>query len=406
MKPPRKRALRKKFVLLLFGLAFGLLLTEVFLRIIGYSNPLFYTTDYYRGFALAPGVAGEYQREGGSYVRISSDGLRDREHARTRPADTVRIAVLGDSYTEAMHLPMEQAYWSLLEQKLRQCNAFPGKQVEVINFGVSGYGTAQELITLQQEVWDFSPDIVMLAFTTLNDVYDNSLALSKSEEVPYFFYQNGALVYDARFRDSKLYRRNDSRLNRVGRWFHNHLRTIQLLHQVQFVAKMRITDWRNRRKVAQTQAGSPAIQEPIMRNSDNIGIENMIYFEPVDEEWKEGWHVTEGLITEMRNEVRQKGAKFVLVTLSNAIQVYPDPAVRQRFLQRLGIPNVFYANLRLQALAGREQIDFIDLAQPMQSYADQNKVFLHGFGSDLGNGHWNANGHRLAADLIAQKMCK
>jgi len=406
MKPPRKRALRKKFLLLLFGLAFGLLLTEVFLRIIGYSNPLFYTTDYYRGFALAPGVAGEYQREGGSYVRISSDGLRDREHARTGPADTVRIAVLGDSYTEAMHLPMEQAYWSLLEQKLRQCNAFPGKQVEVINFGVSGYGTAQELITLQQKVWDFSPDIVMLAFTTLNDVYDNSLALSKSEEVPYFFYQNGALVYDARFRDSKLYRRNDSRLNRVGRWFHNHLRTIQLLHQVQYVAKMRLSDWRNRRKLAQTQASSPANQAPLVRSADNIGIENMIYFEPVDEEWKEGWHVTEGLITEMRNEVRQKGAKFVLVTLSNAIQVYPDPAVRQRFLQRLEIPNVFYANLRLQALAAREQIDFIDLAQPMQSYADQNKVFLHGFGSDLGNGHWNANGHRLAADLIAQKMCK
>lgn len=406
MKPTRKRALQKKLLLLLFGLAFGLLMTEVFLRIIGYSNPLFYATDYDRGFALSPGVEGEYQREGGSFVRISSDGLRDREHARTMPANTVRIAVLGDSYTEAMHLPMEQTYWSLLEQKLRQCNAFPGKQVEVINFGVSGYGTAQELLTLRQKVWDFSPDIVVLAFTTLNDVYDNSLALSKSEEVPYFFYQNGELVYDARFRDSKLYRRNDSQLNRIGRWFHNHLRTIQLLHQVQFVAKMRLTDWRNRRKLAQTGGSSPANEAPLVRNSDTIGIENMIYFEPSDEEWKEGWHVTEGLITEMRNEVRQHGAKFVLVTLSNAIQVYPDPAVRQRFLQRLEIPNVFYANLRLQALAAREQIDFIDLAQPMQSYADQNKVFLHGFGSDLGNGHWNANGHRLAADLIAQKMCK
>jgi hypothetical protein len=405
MRPPRKRALRKKLLLLLFGLAFGLLMTEVFLRIVGYSNPLFYTTDYYRGFALSPGVEGQYQREGGSYVRISSDGLRDREHARTKPANTMRIAVLGDSYTEAMHVPMEQTYWFLLQQQLQQCNAFPGKQVEVINFGNSGYGTAQELITLQQKVWDFSPDIVVLAFTTLNDVYDNSLALSKSEEVPYFFYQNGALVYDARFRDSKLYRRNDSQLNRVGRWFHNHLRTIQLIHQVQFVAKMRLTDWRNRRKLAETGGSSPANQAPLVRSADNIGIENMIYFEPVDEDWKEGWHVTEGLITEMRNEVRQQGAKFVLVTLSNAIQVYPDPAVRQRFLQRLEIQNVFYANLRLQALAGREQIDFIDLAQPMQSYADQNKVFLHGFGSDLGNGHWNANGHRLAADLIAQKMC-
>ena len=56
--------------------------------------------------------------------------------------------------------------------------------------------------------------------------------------MPYFFYQNGELVYDASFRDSKLYRRNDSQLNRIGRWFHNRLRTIQLLHQVQFVAQV------------------------------------------------------------------------------------------------------------------------------------------------------------------------
>jgi hypothetical protein len=41
----------------------------------------------------------------------------------------------------------------------------------------------------------------------------------------------------------------------------------------------------------------------------------------------------------------------------------------------------------------------------MQGYADQNKVFLHGFGSDLGNGHWNASGHQLASQLIAQKLC-
>jgi hypothetical protein len=41
----------------------------------------------------------------------------------------------------------------------------------------------------------------------------------------------------------------------------------------------------------------------------------------------------------------------------------------------------------------------------MQIYADQNKVFLHGFGSDIGNGHWNATGNKVAAELIAQKLC-
>jgi hypothetical protein len=401
----RPRHLKKKLLLLMFGLGFGLFMSEIFLRVIGYSYPLFYTTDYYRGFALQPGVEGFYQREGGSYVRINSEGLRDREHARAKPADTVRIAVLGDSFSEAMHVTMEQTFWALLEQKLQECNAFPGKKVEVINFGVSGYGTAQELLTLRQKVWDYSPDLVVLAFTTYNDIYDNSRALSRTEEVPYFVYRNGELIYDASFRDSYTYLQRDSKLNRVGRWLHNSLRVVQLVHYVQFVAKLRLTDWRNKRRLAQNQTNAAGGAIPTVRNAEDIGIDNMIYIEPRDENWKDAWNVTEGLIKQTRNDVAQKRARFLLVTLSNAIQVYPDPTVRQRFLQHVGAENIFYPNLRLKALAEREQIEFIDLAQPMQVYADQNKVFLHGFGADIGNGHWNQSGHKLAAELIAQKLC-
>ncbi len=405
MNPSRKRALRKKLLLLLFGLTCGLLLSEIFLRVLGFSFPLFYQTDYYRGFALTPGLDGQFQREGGSYVHINSEGFRDREHARTKPANTVRIAILGDSFTEAMQLPFEQTYGFLLEQKLQQCDAFRGQRAEVINFGVSGYGTALELLTLRQKVWDYSPDMVLLAFTTHNDVFDNSRALSQSEEVPYFVYRNGELTYDASFRDSKLYRQRDSRMNRAGRWIHNHLRVVQLIHYVQFIARTRLTDWRTKRKLAQ-QSQSQGNRPLTAPAAEDIGRDNMIYIEPPDENWKEAWHVTEGLLKEMNAEVNQKRARFVLVTLSNAVQVYPDPSVRQRFLQHIGSETIFYPNLRLKALADREQIDFLDLAQPMQTYADQNKVFLHGFGSDLGNGHWNAAGHRLAADLIAQHICR
>jgi len=398
MKRPRN--LKKKLLLVLFGLLFGCLLTEIFLRVIGYSYPIFYTTDYYRGFALRPGVEGHYQREGESYVRINSDGLRDREHSKTKPAGTVRIAVLGDSFAEAMHLPMEQTFWSLLERKLEECNAFPGKHVEVINFGVSGYGTAQELMTLRQKVWDYSPDMVILAFTTYNDVYDNSRTLSKTDDVPYFVYRNGQLAYDASFRDSATYRRRDSKLNRLGRWFHDHLRIVQLVHYVQFVAKLRLTDWRNR-----SQALAPAQTQPGTATAADIGIDNMIYLEPHDEDWREAWGVTEELLRQMRDEVTQKGAKFLVVTLSSAIQVYPDPVVRQNFMRHIGVDTVFYPNLRLKALAEREQIEFLDLAEPMQAYADQHKVFLHGFDQDIGNGHWNAAGHQVAANVIAQRLC-
>jgi hypothetical protein len=92
--------------------------------------------------------------------------------------------------------------------------------------------------------------------------------------------------------------------------------------------------------------------------------------------------------------------------LSNGIQVYPDPQVRERFTKYVGANTIFYPNLRLKGMAASEQIDFLDLVAPMQAYADQNKVFLHGFEGDLGNGHWNATGHRVAADLIAQKLCQ
>lgn len=403
MKRPRN--FKKKLLLMAFGLLFGLFMSEIFLRVIGYSYPLFYTTDYYRGFALQPGIEGHYQREGESDVRINSDGLRDREHSKTKPGDTVRIAVLGDSFTEAMHVPMEQTFWSLLERQLQECNTFPGKKVEVINFGVSGYGTAQELLTLRQQVWDYSPDLVVLAFTTYNDIYDNSRALSRTEEVPYFVYRDGELTYDASFRDSATYHQRDSKLNRLGRWIHNSLRVVQLVHYMQFVAKLKLTDWKNKRRLAQNQAKSSAGSTPTVRNAEDIGIDNMVYVEPRDENWKEAWRVTEGLIKQISDDVGQRKARFLLVTLSNAVQVYPDQDVRQRFLEHVGADNIFYPNLRLKALAEREQIEFLDLAQTMQGYADQNKVFLHGFGSDIGNGHWNANGHRVAAELIAQKLC-
>ena len=116
--------------------------------------------------------------------------------------------------------------------------------------------------------------------------------------------------------------------------------------------------------------------------------------------------MTEGLLKEMRDEVNQKGAKFVLVVGSNPIQVHPNRGVRERFQSYVGAGDLFYPNQRLARFAGREQIDFIDLAAQMQVYADEKKVFLHGFDKEIGNGHWNPDGHRVAAEMIAEEFCQ
>lgn len=71
--------------------------------------------DEARGYALRPGMEGWFRKEGESYVRINSDGLRDRQHTKAKPENTLRIAVLGDSYAEALQVPMEQAFWAVME---------------------------------------------------------------------------------------------------------------------------------------------------------------------------------------------------------------------------------------------------------------------------------------------------
>src|SRR5437016_4950991 len=225
---PRRRTRRAKLVLLLGSLVFSLAIIEIALRIAGYSYPEFYVADGQRGYALRPGMRGWYRKEGEAFVQINSDGLRDREHPKRKPAKTIRIAVLGDSYTEAFQVNFENSFCPLLEQKLRECSS---RNIEVINFGVSGYGTAQELTTLRNQVWQYSPDIVLLAFTTNNDISDNVRGLKRTDEIPYFVLRDGKPLEDNSFLQDKTFRWRNSTLNHFGSWFRDHLRLIQLINQ-------------------------------------------------------------------------------------------------------------------------------------------------------------------------------
>src|SRR6266403_352890 len=170
---PRKSYLAKG-VLIGVGLFVALLLLEGGLRIAGVIHTgSFFTGDLVRGWGLRPFAHAWAIGEAKVNVRINSDGLRDREHAIQKPAGTLRIAVLGDSYVEGMNVPLEKTFPAVLERELSSCAALGDRQVEVINFGVSGYGTAQELLTLREHVWKYDPDIILLAFYTGNDFFNN-----------------------------------------------------------------------------------------------------------------------------------------------------------------------------------------------------------------------------------------
>lgn len=376
--------------LFLAAVLVGVLVAEAVLRISDFSYPNFYRYDLETGAALRPGAAGWWREEGESYVRINAQGMRDdRDITLNKPADVFRIAVLGDSYAEALQVDVRKTFWRLLEMQLNACDFTPGKRVEVLNFGVSGYSTAQELLALRHRVKPFQPDLVILAFLSGNDVRDNSKDIAGAYPRPYFYLKDGQLVEDQSFREHWIFKLKSSR---PWSWFQaasDHLRLIQLVNKAKNVLGQPLS--------------APRSDFP---EGEAIGLDDHVYLSVPPPEWEAAWQLTEALVVETAREAERQGARFLLVTLTNPGQVSPDPENVLRHAAMLGEKDLFYPERRMRALTARSHMNAVFLAEEFARYARETGVYLHGFANtQLGGGHWNESGHALAAELIAQKLC-
>jgi hypothetical protein len=391
--PPASRR-RSRLIALLVSSALSLLVTEAALRIAGVSNPNFYGPDPDRGWALRPGAHGRWRKEGDAEVRVNRDGMRDEEHPVAKPPGELRIAVLGDSCVESLQVPAEKTFWSLLEQELARCPAVAGRKVEALDFGVSGYGTAQELLTLRHRVWKYDPDLVLLAFYSGNDVRNNWRPLELDPARPYLIPQaDGSLALDDSFRKSEGYRFRQTAAARLVYWAFDHSRVMQLGKQAKTAADGWVGAWRASR-VKERPAGP------------ELGLDDAVYEPPADPAWSGAWNATEAILSVARDEAAVHRTPFAVVSLTTGMQVHPDPAVRQAFMKQLGTGTLFYPDERLAAFGQREGIPVLTLAPALQRIAERDKVFLHGFPNTApGEGHWNERGHAAAAREMSGWVC-
>jgi len=377
-----------RVITVLGALAISLLVVEGLLRLMGISHPVFDQTDPVLGNSLIPHAEGWQTREGRSFVRINGFGFRDTERELVKRPGTLRIAVLGDSFTEARQVALEDTFHAVLERALNGTAQLPADSVEVLNFGVSGYGTSQQLLTLRYRVWDFDPDIVLLAFYTGNDVSDNSQTLKGSSTIPYHYYEGEDLLPDHRFADSAAFQFQSGHVIGFARLALGHSRLLQLLNHVRLVRKV-------------TQRGEDKNPSAFAGPSEP-GMRREVYVPPETEVWRDVWKVTEGLLAVIHDEASERGLPFFVVTLSSGIQVHPDRDVRSEFLRDNAMDDLFYPDRRIELLGTREGFPVLTLAPALQTFAESNGTFLHGFDPHVGFGHWNESGHRLAGEHIAQ----
>jgi len=189
-------------------------------------------------------------------------------------------------------------------------------------------------------------------------------------------------------------------MGRAGGWLRDHFRIVQAILEGHRALRLKLASWRSHEE---PQKQTPGTQDQV--RAEDIGAENYVYVEPKDKDWNDAWRVTEDLLKQFHEEVDAHHSKLLVVTLSNGIQVVPNPKTRADFMQRVGAKDLFYADERVKAVGDREGFEVFNLAPKLLSFAEQNNVLLHGFGSDLGSGHWNEKGHMVAGEILSKKIC-
>src|SRR5947207_3890326 len=152
-----------------------LLLAEVLLRALGYDhlyvNPQparFWRHDALLGWhhqAAASGVF-DHRPQFMTRIRINDKGLRGKDYPYERVAGKRRVLVLGDSLVFGYGVEQDEVFTDVLEGML--------PATEVINAGVSGYGTDQELLWFRSEGVRYRPDLVIILMCGNDDDENNS----------------------------------------------------------------------------------------------------------------------------------------------------------------------------------------------------------------------------------------
>ncbi len=381
-------------LLMLFGCGLGLGVVELFAQLTLPRTSDFeglFIADPTLGWRGQPNSAVEIERAEFSrtFVR-NARGMHDTDHPFDKPADTLRLLVLGDSFVEAMQVDEPLTAHQQLENRLRERAVAPN--VELVSAGVAGWGTGQQLQYYRHEGRAYQPDGVLLLFFIGNDVQDNLpghvLTIDGFNRfAPYFpVCADGTLDpqawayvpgFEAAWGACPSWRR--TMLN----WVDGVRRQSALVAQLEPLVLRR---------------------QPIRRLGREFDLPYTALYLPTESETvRYGWQVTEGLIRQLATEVTADGARFGVIffgpseivrlsLLSEGQQAQwyrENPALREA--------QVDYPNRRLADFLTAQQIPHLDLQPHFRDHLRQTGTAVY-FPLDR---HWTVTGNRLVAETIA-----
>lgn len=324
----------KKLGLLIASICFALLSCELFIRYWFRAAPFESAVNVPTYLTTRDAtLRWRYSSSGGR----NSLGLRSRE-VGPKKSGTYRILVLGDSLVFLGETSSGELYTEVLERRLNARSANGPHAFEVINAGVPGYTTYQELEFLKIYGLEMQPDLVVLGFV-LNDLF--------------YKYQHKPTTQNLLDREptTRLYRFNPDVF--PGRLF----ACSYLAHEV-----VRRSDM-----IWKTLRGRPTF--PFEEYGD-------FYLA-----WKEyGWIQARRLIGEMHRLLMDRGVSLAILVFPIMDQVQARP-------RQLDEAYVLYPQTKIREIGRDEGIPMLDLTESIHRSGDarlfQDIVHLNAKGNDV-----------------------
>jgi lysophospholipase L1-like esterase len=341
---------------------FALVVAEFGLRVVrpvpfAPEHNMVFESDPDTGYRIKP--AGRGRHASGADMAASSQGLRNREIGRKGGRD-FRILVLGDSFTAGSSVERDQAYPQVLEGLLARQAKRP---VEVINAGVGGWDPFQYAQYFARDGFRFEPDLVVVGFFVGNDTYSAALSVD---------------VLPTALGGRRLSRAAAARW--TIRWevlLYEHSHLVRALRPT-------LSDYRGRRSCDDFSASFLAIQANRLANHLGPTPERVAAAQAnIDQ------------ILRLRDRAAERNVPVVVALLPDENQV--NVALQARLLAGKD-PSPYDFSMPQTLLRERFEAARVPVIDLLPAFRSDSRCLYNN------TTHWNAEGHVLAAEGIADRL--
>lgn len=339
----------KNLLLVIGSVLFVMFVFEVFLRL--FHPQIFdvhpqgmYLADDEAGYVLAPNFEGAIERaEFLTTVTVNNAGLRG-PRLDARQASVYRILVLGDSFAFGFGIEDDATFPVGLERCLNDSGR--GKY-EVLNAGIPGYGTVDQLNFLMSRGAGLAPDLVILQFLSSNDLDENRYPATEWADV-----EEGWLVS-----------RNYDPATMLPLWKRVEYWVKGNFHSVQFI--------------------SARVGYLLLKSSLFPELERAFWGERFADEEEQ---LFEEALIGIKQHTREIGAEllFLYATAQGPVVAREEPTLGSEAL--------------VSRVASEHGIDWVNSFRLMRASEDRMNFYYPA------DGHWNPAGHRFVSEILCGEV--